>query len=173
MSRPLSASAASQSGVDVRIAPLASACCAGGLPNVVTFGLLGAGLHVRPPHGKFQGLAAEWPCGDGRRRLVPRASCSRIVCVECNENLLPKTAGVRLLRPATGFLNASSTTRNWPRSTVLCEYAALTTQRRRSPMARPENNSHDTLHLRRVQVGFGGNRAQVGDRGRHRRRAKR
>ena len=151
MSRPLSASAASQPGVDVR-SHRWRRLLAGGLPNVVTFGLLAMvfmiGHHTgwKLPNGwQRSGLAATAADDWCPEHLVPESSC-----IECNERLFPKPHEF-------GFCD-----RHGVFECVIDhpELAQVEGAPRLPPydtvkaiafMTRPANNTHDTLHLRRVQ----------------------
>jgi len=124
-----------------------------GLPNVVVFGLLAivffAGHRTGwklPHHWNLSGTANA-PADDWcPEHLVPES-----VCVECNEGLLPK-------QHEYGFCRSHGV------SECVIDHPELAqvdgkphlpgydTAQALTLMARPENDPHDTLHLRRVQL---------------------
>jgi membrane fusion protein, heavy metal efflux system len=124
-----------------------------GIPNLAVFGLLVfifvLGHHAGwklPQASQLMGAAAaptdDW-CSE---HLVPESAC-----VECNESLLPKPKEFGFCR-RHGVAECVIDHPELAQIDGAPQLPRYDTVQALARMGRPENNSHDTLHLRRVQL---------------------
>ncbi len=134
-----------------------------GVPNLLVFGLLGSVLYMGhhtgwklPRLSEFRGINVEAPDDWCAEHLVPES-----ICVECRSDLMPKPKEFGFCR------------KHGVNECVLCHpELAQTTGDARLPkhdtvqaiavMARPENNSRNMLHQRRVQFASSESAAKSG-----------
>jgi membrane fusion protein, heavy metal efflux system len=124
-----------------------------GLPNVVVFGLLAvvffAGHRTgwKLPHDWNLSDAANAPTDDWcPEHLVPES-----VCIECNEKLFPKPHEFGFCR-SHGVAECVIDHPELAQVDGPPHMPRYDTAQALALMARPENDPHDTLHLRRVQL---------------------
>lgn len=123
-----------------------------GVPNLLVFGLLGTVLYLGhhtgwklPKLSEFRGLNVATPEDWCAEHLVPES-----ICVECNADLLPKPKEFGFCRKH-GVNECVTCHPELAQSTGEVKMPKYDTVQAIAVMARPENNSRNTLHKRRIQ----------------------